>query len=57
MPLRDASSALYNGMIAPLIPFAFKAVIWYQGENTPAGCNLYNHAGLPTAPFRTDDRQ
>jgi sialate O-acetylesterase len=25
-------SALYNGMIAPLIPYAIKGVIWYQGE-------------------------
>lgn len=24
---------LYNGMIAPLIPFTLKGVIWYQGEN------------------------
>jgi len=25
--------ALYNGMIAPLIPYAFKGAIWYQGES------------------------
>ena len=25
-------TALYNGMIAPLIPYAIKGVIWYQGE-------------------------
>jgi sialate O-acetylesterase len=25
-------SDLYNGMIAPLIPYAIKGVIWYQGE-------------------------
>src|SRR5436853_6742881 len=24
---------LYNGMIAPLIPFAVKGAIWYQGES------------------------
>ena len=24
--------ALYNGMIAPLVPFGIKGVIWYQGE-------------------------
>ncbi|HEY0255939.1 MAG TPA: sialate O-acetylesterase [Candidatus Methylacidiphilales bacterium] len=24
---------LYNGMIAPLIPYAMKGVIWYQGES------------------------
>jgi sialate O-acetylesterase len=26
-------SALYNGMIAPLQPFAIKGAIWYQGES------------------------
>lgn len=26
-------AGLFNGMISPLIPFAFKGVIWYQGEN------------------------
>ena len=26
-------SALFNGMIAPLVKFNFKGVIWYQGEN------------------------
>ncbi len=25
-------TAIYHGMIAPLIPFALKGVIWYQGE-------------------------
>ena len=25
-------SGLYNGMIAPLIPFALRGAIWYQGE-------------------------
>jgi sialate O-acetylesterase len=27
------SSCLYNGMIAPLIPFAIRGAIWYQGES------------------------
>jgi sialate O-acetylesterase len=26
-------STLYNGMIAPLIPYAIKGAIWYQGES------------------------
>ena len=30
---RSVSSALYNGMIVPLIPFAIKGAIWYQGES------------------------
>ncbi len=25
-------TVLYNGMIAPLVPYAIKGVIWYQGE-------------------------
>lgn len=32
-------TALYNGAIAPLVPFAIKGAIWYQGEsntNNPA---------------------
>ncbi|GAC1669648.1 MAG: sialate O-acetylesterase [Candidatus Acidiferrum sp.] len=27
----------------------------YAWENYPEGCNLYNAAGLPAAPFRTDN--
>jgi sialate O-acetylesterase len=40
-PLIDpnTTAALFNGMIAPLIPFAIKGVIWYQGES-----NSYNFA-------------
>jgi sialate O-acetylesterase len=26
------ASTMYNGMIAPLMPFAIRGVIWYQGE-------------------------
>lgn len=29
---QDMATSIYNGMIAPLIPYAFKGVIWYQGE-------------------------
>jgi sialate O-acetylesterase len=28
---------LYNGMIAPLVPFAIRGVIWYQGEANAHG--------------------
>jgi sialate O-acetylesterase len=33
-PAKNASSAsaLYNAMIAPLVPFAVRGAIWYQGE-------------------------
>ncbi len=27
-----APSSLYNGMIAPLVPYAIRGTIWYQGE-------------------------
>ncbi len=30
---QNTPSALYNGMIAPLLPFAIKGAIWYQGES------------------------
>ena len=40
-PHRPAS--LYNGMIAPLAPFALRGAIWYQGESNAGGpqANLY----------------
>ncbi|GAB3241336.1 sialate O-acetylesterase [Hymenobacter seoulensis] len=30
---QNTPAALFNGMIAPLIPYALKGVIWYQGES------------------------
>ncbi|HBG26538.1 MAG: hypothetical protein A2Y10_01075 [Planctomycetes bacterium GWF2_41_51] len=30
---KNRSSMLYNAMIHPIIPFAIKGVIWYQGES------------------------
>ena len=39
-----APAALYNGMIAPLTPFAIRGVIWYQGEaNSGERAPLYAH--------------
>ncbi|MBQ9309328.1 MAG: sialate O-acetylesterase [Bacteroidales bacterium] len=32
---------LYNGQVAPLIPFTFKGMIWYQGEQNRPNPNLY----------------
>ncbi|MGA2854507.1 MAG: sialate O-acetylesterase, partial [Verrucomicrobiota bacterium] len=29
----SAPTVLYNGMIAPLLPYAMRGVIWYQGES------------------------
>ncbi|MBV9868686.1 MAG: hypothetical protein JO316_25295 [Abitibacteriaceae bacterium] len=40
-------TVLYNGMIAPLIPFAIKGAIWYQGESN-GGRGLQYRTLLPT---------
>ena len=34
-------SLLYNGQVAPLIPFTFKGIIWYQGEQNRAWPDQY----------------
>ncbi|ADV62558.1 Sialate O-acetylesterase [Isosphaera pallida ATCC 43644] len=31
--LRNEPGVLYNAMIAPLVPYAIRGVIWYQGES------------------------
>src|SRR5262249_12070979 len=36
-------SDLYNGMIVPLQPFAFRGVIWYQGESNAKDAKQYFH--------------
>jgi sialate O-acetylesterase len=38
---QNAPGALYNGMIAPLIPYAIKGVIWYQGESNAGKAYAY----------------
>jgi sialate O-acetylesterase len=43
-------AALYNGMIAPLIPYAIKGAIWYQGESN-AG-RAYQYRSLFPAMIR-----
>jgi sialate O-acetylesterase len=37
-----ASTVLYNGMIAPLVPFSIKAFLWYQGEANNGSNNYEN---------------
>ena len=34
-------TVLFNGMIAPLIPYAIKGVIWYQGEDNVSKAREY----------------
>ncbi|HYG33423.1 MAG TPA: sialate O-acetylesterase, partial [Clostridia bacterium] len=40
-------TVLYNGMIAPLLPFAIKGAIWYQGESNADRASQYRRL-LPT---------
>ena len=53
-PHRPAS--LFNGMIAPLAPYALRGAIWYQGESNAGGtaANLY---GLQLATMIENWRQ
>ena len=37
----NAPTDLYNGMIAPLRPFALKGIIWYQGETNVGRAEQY----------------
>lgn len=41
--LRDyrIASSIYDGMIEPLMPFAIKGAIWYQGESNEARAEQY----------------
>lgn len=39
-------SLLYNAMIAPIIPFAIKGVIWYQGESNSGDGAIYTKANI-----------
>jgi sialate O-acetylesterase len=42
-PVQDQHnpSVLYNGMIAPLIPYGIRGAIWYQGESNVATRQIY----------------
>ena len=42
---RSTTGGLFNGKIAPLIPYAIRGALWYQGEanTTPAKASLYEH--------------
>ena len=41
------AASIYNGMIAPLIPFAIRGAIWYQGESNEERAQQYGIL-LPT---------
>jgi sialate O-acetylesterase len=39
--LQQTPTYLYNGMIHPLVPFAIRGAIWYQGESNLSDAMLY----------------
>lgn len=39
---KDTPGSLYNGMIHPLLPYALRGVIWYQGEHNINRSDEYN---------------
>jgi sialate O-acetylesterase len=41
-PWREPS-VLFNGMINPVIPYAFKGILWYQGESNVSYADEYFH--------------
>lgn len=40
-PGHNLPTALYNGMIAPIVPYGMKGVIWYQGESNARQSKQY----------------
>ena len=39
--IRWKPTGLYNGMLAPLFPYAIKGVVWYQGESNVSRAHEY----------------
>ncbi len=54
----SSPTMLYNGMIAPLIPYYIKGVIWYQGESNSGSPNDYKDLfSLMIKNWRNDWRE
>ena len=53
-PNQPTLTSLYNGMIAPLLPYGLKGIAWYQGENNAGAGPQYSRL-MPNmiADFRT----
>lgn len=43
-PVRDQhnASVLWNGMVKPLVPYAFRGALWYQGESNSPTAKIYH---------------
>ena len=46
-------SALYNGMIHPLLNYRLRGAIWCQGESNAAGNEAFNYRNLLSAMIRS----
>lgn len=44
--MRRQSTIIYNAMMAPLVPFACRGIVWYQGER-----NARYISGMPDKPW------
>jgi sialate O-acetylesterase len=42
----NTPAGLYNGMIAPLVPYAIRGVVWYQGEANASEAHAYRYRRL-----------
>lgn len=40
---QNSETTLFNGMVNPLIPYAIKGAIWYQGESNAGQSRLYRN--------------
>jgi sialate O-acetylesterase len=58
-PVQDQHNptVMYNGMIAPIIPYAIKGVLWYQGEAINGGDTGYKLYPLLQSTLIKDWRQ
>ncbi len=44
-PIRDQHNpyVLWNGMVAPLVPYAIRGALWYQGESNSPTASIYRN--------------
>jgi sialate O-acetylesterase len=58
-PVQDQHNptVMYNGMIAPVIPYAIRGVLWYQGEAINGGATGYKLYPLLQSTLIKDWRQ
>jgi sialate O-acetylesterase len=43
---QNTPAGLYNGMIAPITPYAIRGVIWYQGESNASEAHAFRYRRL-----------